>query len=321
MDTLGTLWMPPGQSTIASEVDTLFYFILYTSIIFFLIVVGASTYFTIKYRRSKEEGPLPSADHNLKLEIIWTAIPTILVMILFVWGFKSFMVMSVVPKDALEIKVTGQMWFWSFDYSDGVNSVNEIIVPVGKPVKLLMSSKDVIHSFYVPDFRVKMDVLPNRYSITWFEATNIGEYNLFCTEFCGKGHSEMIGKVKVLSVLDYEEWYEEGIGTGAGMTMAEYGEKLYTTKACITCHKIDGSSGTGPGWKNIFGKEEKLSDGSTVIIDENYIRESILNPGAKVTAGYQPIMPTYQGILRDRQIDALIAYMKSLSEQESNTDE
>lgn len=317
MDTTGTLWMPPAHSTISSEVDSLFYFILYASIAMFILVVGLTAFFAIRYRRKTRSGTTYGVDHNFKLEVLWTAIPTVLVMIVFVWGFKSYLKMNIVPHEAIEIKVTGQKWFWSFDYPEGANAVNELVVPINQPVKLLMSSKDVIHSFYVPNFRIKMDVLPNRYSISWFEATQLGEYDLFCTEFCGKGHSEMIGKVKVLPQDEYEKWAEEGAMSGEGMTLEQFGAKLYVSKACATCHKIDGTPSTGPSWKNIYGKEEVLADGSKVVIDENYIRESILNPQAKVTAGYQPVMPTYQGILKDRQIDALVAYIKSLQEDES----
>ncbi|MFQ5453730.1 MAG: cytochrome c oxidase subunit II, partial [Candidatus Zixiibacteriota bacterium] len=234
MDTTGSLFMPSGQSTVSSDVDALFYFILYAAIILFAIVVGLSAFFVIKYRRKGEAGTTSGVDHNIKLEITWTVIPTILILIVFVWGFRTYLKMNIVPKNAMEIKVTGQKWYWSFDYPQGANSVNEIIVPVDKPVKLLMSSKDVIHSFFVPNFRVKMDVLPNRYSITWFEATNIGEYNLFCTEFCGKGHSEMIGKVKVVRQKEYDEWLEAGAAMGEGMSLKEFGEKLYVSKACIT---------------------------------------------------------------------------------------
>lgn len=318
MDTTGTIWLPPGQSTISSDVDGLFYFILYASIIIFFIVIGATAYFAVKYRQRKDdEGTTDGKDHNLKLEILWTAIPTILVLIVFVWGFRTFIKMHVPPKDALEVKVTGQKWFWSFDYPEGGNSVNELIVPVGRPIKLLLSSKDVIHSFYVPDFRIKQDVVPNRYTIAWFDAKNVGEYNLFCTEFCGKGHSEMIGKVKVLSKADFDKWSEETAFSGEGMSLEEFGAKLYVSKACVTCHKIDGTPSTGPSWKDLYGHEVHLSDGSTVIADENYIRESILNPMSKIVAGYQPVMPTYQGILKDKQIDAIIAYIKSLQDNES----
>ena len=191
----------------------------------------------------------------------------------------------------------------------------EVTSSTGQPVKLLMSSQDVIHSFFVPDFRVKMDVLPNRYTITWFEALNVGEYDIYCTEYCGKGHSEMLGKVMVLSKEDYALWLEKAaIDIPEGVSLEEAGAELYQTKACITCHSIDGKPGVAPSFLGLFGSSEKLTDGSEVIVDENYIRESMLNPQAKVTLGYQPVMPTFQGVLKDRQIDALIAYIKSLKQ-------
>jgi cytochrome c oxidase subunit 2 len=223
--------------------------------------------------------------------------------------------MHIAPKDALEIKVTGQKWFWVFDYPNGANSMNDLVVPVGKPVKLLMSSQDVIHSFFVPDFRVKMDVLPNRYTITWFEALNEGEYEIFCTEYCGKGHSEMLGKVKVLSEEDYAKWLSSAAADiPEGASLEEVGAKLYTSKACVTCHSLDGTPGVAPSFLNKFGSQEQLTNGTNILVDENYVRESILNPQAKVVLGFQPVMPTYQGVLTDRQIDALIAYLKTLKQ-------
>jgi cytochrome c oxidase subunit 2 len=314
MDTTGTLLMPPGNSTVASDVDGLFYFILYASIAFFAIVIGATILFIMKYRRKGETSLTSSIAHSTPLEIAWTLIPTILIVIVFLWGFKGFLKLNVVPANAIEIKTTGQKWFWSFDYPGGANSVNELVVPVGRPVKLLMSSKDVIHSFYVPNFRTKMDVLPNRYSITWFEATDIGEYDLFCTEFCGKGHSEMIGKVKVVSKEDFEAYLEAGSGPAAGESLEEYGKRLFVSKACITCHSVDGTKNTGPTFAGLFGRSEKMADGEMITVDENYMRESILNPGAKVVDGYQNVMPTFQGILKDQDIDALILYIKSLEQ-------
>jgi len=311
----GSLHMPPANSTIASEVDALFYFIFYTAIVLFVLVMSLTTFFIIKYRRKGERELTSGVDHNLKLEILWTVIPTILVIIVFVWGFKTYLRMNISPKDAIEIKATAQKWFWTFDYPNGANSMNDLVVPVGKPVKLLMSSQDVIHSFFVPDFRVKMDVLPNRYTITWFEALNVGEYDIYCTEYCGKGHSEMLGKVKVISEDEYAVWLEEAaVDIPEGMSLEEAGALLYTTKACATCHSIDGTPGVAPSFFGKFGSMEKLADGSAVLVDENYIRESILNPQTKVVMGYQPVMPTYQGVITDRQIDALIAYMKSLKQ-------
>jgi len=308
-----SLIMPAANSTIAGEVDALFYFILYASVVVFAIVVAVTAYFLVRYRRRGKNELTSGVDHNLKLEIFWTVIPTILVFIVFYWGFDTFLKMHVAPKDAIEIKATGQKWFWTFDYPNGANGINELVVPVNQPVKLLLSSTDVIHSFFVPEFRVKMDALPNRYTVVWFEATEVGEYNIFCTEYCGKGHSEMLGKVTVLPNSLYENWLAESqVDIPEGMSLEEAGGKLYISKACNTCHSVDGSVGVAPSFKGVFGKTENLSDGSSLPIDENYLRKSILNPQAQVVAGFAPVMPTYQNVLSDRQIDALIAYIKSL---------
>jgi cytochrome c oxidase subunit II len=314
-DTTGTLFLPPQSSTISGEVDALFNFVLYASIVFFLIIVLGALYFVIRYRKRSQLELAGGPSHNVKLEILWTVIPTILVFIVFFWGFKTFLKMNVVPKDAIEVKVTGQKWFWTFDYVEsGVNSMNELVVPIGKPVQLTMSSRDVIHSFFVPGFRIKMDVLPNRYTITWFEATQIGKFDLFCAEYCGTGHSEMIGKVRVVSEREYNEWLEESDLAGEGMTLAEFGAKLYQSKACIACHSVDGNPLVGPSFKGRFGTNQPMVDGSTVLADENYVRESILNPMAKQTQGFQPVMPSYQGLLKEKEVDALIEYIKSLQD-------
>lgn len=312
-----TLWMPPQQSTVSSDIDALFYFIYYCSVAFFVIVVGFSAYWAIKYRRRKTDSLTSPEDHNLTLEIVWTAIPTVLLMVVFFWGFTGFMRLHITPANALEIKVTGQKWFWTFDYADGASSVNTLVVPVNKPVKLTMSSTDVLHSFYIPNFRVKMDVLPNRYTTLWFEANTIDTIDLYCTEFCGKGHSEMIGKVIVLNDSAYAAFLEAANKEGEGIPPADYGKQLYTKKACVTCHSLDGTVIQGPSLKGYYGKMVPLADGSQVMMDENYIRESILNPKAKIHAGFQPVMPTFQGVLKDRQIDALVAFIKSLNEQGS----
>jgi cytochrome c oxidase subunit 2 len=314
MNTTESFFLPPGGSTIAGEVDALFYFIVYASIVIFGIVLFGIVYLGLRYRSGKtaEDATTPGISHNTKLELLWSVIPSILVVIVFIWGFNVYMKMNIVPKDAMEVKVTAQKWFWSFDYPEGVNTVNELVVPVGKPVKLLMSSKDVIHSFFVPDFRIKMDVLPNRYTLTWFEATGTGNFDIFCAEFCGDKHSEMLGKVRVVSKNEYDKWLESGMTVGEGMTPAEYGQTLYRSKACFTCHNIDGTSAVGPAFNGIFGKPVVMVGGEQITVDENYIRESILNPQTKIVAGYQPVMPTYQGILNDKQVDALLAYIKSL---------
>lgn len=314
MDTTSTFWLPESASTIAGEVDALFYFLLWMSVFFFFLIVGLSIWFITKWRRRKgdvgryDTGP----SHNIWLEASWIIIPTLLVLVIFVWGFRSYMRMNVIPANAMEVKVTGQKWFWSFEYPEGAQAVNEMVVPVGKPVKLLMSSQDVIHSFYVPAFRIKRDVLPNRYQYAWFEATKTGTYDLYCAEYCGTSHSEMIGTIKVVTEREYQTWLEEAALSGEGMTPAQYGARLYETKACVTCHSVDGSPGTGPSFQDIFGHEARMQSGETITVDENYLRESILNPKAKVVAGYQPVMPTYQGLLSSREVDALVAYIKSL---------
>lgn len=315
MDSTGTFWLPSQSSTLAGGVDALFHFILYASTVFFAIVVFSIIFFGLRYRRRGETSLTSGKDHNLALEITWTAIPTVLILIVFFWGFKGYMRQAVAPAHAIEVKVTGQKWFWTFDYPEGANAVNELVVPVSKPIKLLMSSADVIHSFFVPSFRVKMDVVPNRYSVTWFEATKEGEYDLFCSEYCGQGHSKMIGKVKVVNDSAYAAWLDASTVLGEGLSLEEYGEQLYKQKACVTCHTIDGSRLEGPSFLGIYGSEVTLSDGSKVLMDENYIRESILNPKAKIVQGYQPVMPTFQGVLKPRQIDALIAFIKKLNQK------
>lgn len=306
--------MPPQNSTMAAEIDFLWDFIYWASAVFFIILGAAIVYFVFRYRRRRQGELTTGVAHNMPLEITWTLIPTILIFFVFVWGFKSYLKLHIAPGDAMEIKVTGQKWFWSFQYAEGASTVNELVVPVDKPVKLLMSSVDVIHSFFVPNFRVKMDVLPNRYTQLWFEATAVGEYDLLCTEYCGTGHSEMIGKVRVLGEREYAEWLESAGGMGEGMTPAEYGAQLYKNKACNTCHSIDGSKLVGPSFLNLYNTQQMLTNGPPTMADENYLRESILNPQAKLVAGYDPVMPSYQGVLKDQQIDALIAYIKSLKE-------
>jgi len=314
MDTTGTLFLPPSGSTMAPEVDALMTFIFYVCIFFGVIVFGGVILFSIKYRRRRQVQVEAGPSHSTALEIAWSVLPLILMMIIFFWGFRAYMKMSVVPKDALEIKVTAQKWFWSFAYPDGATSVNELVVPVGKPIKLLMSSKDVIHSFFVPSFRLKRDVLPNRYSIAWFEATQQGAFELFCAEYCGSKHSGMLGKVRVVNDREYTDWLAASGKAGEGLSPVEFGAKLYESKECVTCHNIDGTRGDGPSFLNVYNHEVMLKDGSKLIADENYLRESILHPEAKVVAGYQPIMPTYQTLLKDAEVDALVAYIKSLSQ-------
>ena len=315
MDTIGTFLLPPGNSTIAGEFDRLFYFILAVSIFFFMLVVTLTIYFTIRYRRRGALEKTPGIDKSVPLEIAWTLVPLILVIIIFAIGFKVFIAASVAPGDALEVKVTGQQWLWTFSYPDGNISTNDLVVPVNKSIKLLMSSRDVIHGFYVPDFRIKLDVVPNHYTILWFKAPETGEHDIFCTQYCGTGHSNMLGKVKVVSETDYGQWLKTQAATASGSPV-ELGKQFYQTKGCNACHTVDGSPSVGPTWKGAYGIMVPLSNGQQAKADENYLRESILVPGAKVVRGFPNVMPPFQGTLKDSEIDALIAYIKSLGGEE-----
>jgi len=247
----------------------------------------------------------------MALELTWTVIPLILVVVIFVFGFKGYLDMSTPPANAYEILVEGQKWNWSFTYPNGYIDSN-LHVPVDRPIRLVMGSQDVIHSLYIPAFRVKMDVVPGRYAKAWFEATEPGEYDLFCAEYCGTSHSDMIAHVVVHPVGEFETWLEKASNFLETMTPVDAGRKLFQVRGCQQCHSVDGSAKTGPSMLGIFGRQENFVDGSTLAVDENYIRESILEPQAKIVAGYEPVMPTYQGRLSDPEIMAIIEYFKSL---------
>lgn len=300
---------PSKASTYAGDVDALMNFINYLSIFFWVLITGAIIYFAWKYSREKHEPPPP---HNTALEITWTVIPTILVVAIFAWGFKSFMTLSRAPGDAMEIHVTGQKWSWAFEYPEGVRTMNELTVPVNQPVKLIMSSTDVIHSFWVPAFRNKMDVLPGRTTTLWFEATELGDHRLFCAEYCGDAHWNMKGNIKVVTAEEFEAWLEENSKEDTTTPLPELGGQLFQSKACFTCHTTDGTAGIGPTLKGVFGQEVALNDGTSVLADEAYIRESILQPGAKIVEGFIPTMPSYQGQLSERELNGLVEFIKTL---------
>lgn len=314
MEPSGNLVMPEPASTLAPGVDALYYFLQGASIFAFLVIIGLLTLFVIRYRRRNETDTTPRIEKHIGLEVAWTALPTVVFVFAAVWGFHIYMGMRQPPNRALEIYVTAKKWLWQFDYANGISSTNKLVVPVDQPVKLIMSSEDVIHSFFVPNFRIKQDVLPNRYTTTWFEATRTGQHNLFCTEYCGTSHSEMVGVVEVLAREDYQAWLDAGgvDPNSQDLPLAEFGEILYTAKACNTCHSLDGSKKFGPSFKGLWSKgEEQLADGSTVKIDEDYLRESILMPAAKIVGGYQPVMPAYPN-LQERQLNALVEYIKTI---------
>lgn len=313
IDTTASFWLPGKFSTMAPDIDGLFYFIYWCSVFLFVLVVTAMTFFAVRYRRRGKVGLTSNFVHNTPMEILWSVIPAIPIVVVFIWGSRDFVRLHTMPGNAVEVKVTAQKWFWTFDYPEGANSVNELVVPVSKPVKLTMSSQDVIHSLFVPGFRVKQDILPNRYTQLWFEPVAIGSFDLYCAEFCGKGHSEMIAKVKVVSDSEFVKWQDAQNKPPEGMALADWGGLLIKQKGCATCHSIDGSTNTCPTLKGVFGHEVLMTDGSRVVADENYVRESILDPRAKVVNGFQPVMPTYQGVIKDRHIDAIIEYLKTLA--------
>ncbi|MGE5648181.1 MAG: cytochrome c oxidase subunit II [Acidobacteriota bacterium] len=302
--------VPVQGTAYAGQVDSLYLFLIWVTIFFFLLVAGLIAVFVLKYRRRAAGGLTPDISHNTALEVVWTVIPLALVIVIFFWGFRSYMEAQVAPADALEIQVSAKKWVWVFEYPDGTRSLNEMHVPLGKPVKLVMNSEDVIHSFYVPTFRIKQDVVPNRYTTLWFDATEPGMHRLLCAEYCGRGHSDMGGKIFVDDEAKYRDWLENGGDAGKNMPLAQFGAMLYQSRGCETCHSLDGSRAEGPSFKGVFGHEVRLADGKSVLADENYIRESILQPQAKVVAGFQPVMPTFQGMLREREINALVEFIK-----------
>lgn len=312
MNKLNEFLLPPAKSTLAAETDALFNFIHLVSFILLIGITIAIVYFAWKYRRRSENDVTPVITHNSKLEITWSVIPLILVIIVFGWGLRGYMNSATPPADSYEIRVVGKSWLWEFHYNTGYVSVNELHVPVNRPVKLIMSSDDVIHSLYIPDFRVKKDVLPNRYTSLWFEATETGESIVFCTEYCGNAHSNMMATTVVHEQEDFETWLATAGSADDNMDPIELGEQLVSRNACNTCHSVDGTELQGPSYLGIWGTEREMESGETVTVDENYIRESILDPNAKIVRGYQPVMPTYAGTLNDRQIDAIIEYIKTL---------
>jgi cytochrome c oxidase subunit 2 len=303
---------PEQASTVAMQVDLLYFGLVALSVIFCVIVFGLVILFCIKYRRrSEDEHPKEIHGHVL-LELILLIVPFFLSMGVFAAGADVFFRISRVPNDPLEVYVVGKQWMWKIQHEQGKREINTLHVPVGQAVRLTMTSEDVLHDFFVPAFRVKMDVVPGRYTTMWFEATKVGEYHLFCAEYCGTQHSGMVGKVTVMEPTAYDDWLSGG---GSGETMVETGERKFQEFACNTCHKAAGG-GRGPSLVGVFGKEEELTNGTKVLIDNTYLRESILNSQAKVTAGYKPIMPLFQGQISEESLLQIIAYIKSLSAAE-----
>src|ERR1041384_8200088 len=304
-----TLPFSPDQaSSYSGPVDLLFGFLCLLTILFGTVITLLIIYFAVKYRR-RHTGEVPGQiEGSIKLEVLWSVLPFILTMGIFVWGSQLYYTMYHAPSEALEIYVVAKQWMWKFQHLDGQREINELHVPLGRKVKITMTTEDVIHSFFVPAFRVTLDVVPGKYSTVWFEATKPGRYHLFCAEYCGTGHSRMIGWIEVMEASEYQSWLVGGTAEGS---LASSGEKLFQQLACVTCHRSD-AQGRGPVLQGLFGKEVLMQDGRKITADEGYIRESILNPRAKIAAGFQPIMPTFQGQVSEEQLLQLVAYIKSI---------
>jgi len=303
-------FFPPQASVQAAQVDSLYFFMLAVTAFFSLLIAGLIVGFAAKYRRRHEDEIGVAIHGSLALELLWTVIPFLITMVMFVWGAKVFFDLYRAPAGAMEIYVVGKQWMWKVQHMDGQREINELHVPVGRPVKLIMGSEDVLHSFYIPAFRVKADVIPGRYNHMWFTASKPGTYHLFCAEYCGTKHSGMIGSVIAMEPAAFQAWLSGGAGSDSPVAA---GAKLFTDLACSTCHRQDNTQGRGPMLANVFGKQVDLEGGRTVIADEAYIRESIVNPHAKVVAGFVPTMPTFQGMVSEEQLLQLIAYVRSLS--------
>jgi cytochrome c oxidase subunit 2 len=312
---MGDFWLPEAASSIAPEVDGLFLFVTSVSLLLLSGVTGAIIYFVSRYRRQHPgERPAPVKESRA-LEISWIVVPTILVLLVFNWGFKSYVKMNTTPSGTYEIQVRAQQWNFLFEYPNGVTS-DTLYVPEGEEVKMKMSSSDVLHGFYIPAFRVKYDVLPNRYTSVWFEPTKQGDYDLFCTEYCGTGHSDMNKVVRVVSQNEFQQWLEQK-ATPKDIPLPQLGERLYTQQGCQGCHSLDGSRKTGPSFQGLYGRtNHTMTDGSSVTVDENYLRQSILKPEERIVDGYQNVMPGSYSSLSERELSGLVEFIKEQSDKD-----
>src|SRR6202451_1058308 len=300
------LW-PERASSMAGQVDAIYIFLLVVCGMVALLVFTCLLYFAARYR-SRAGVPAEQIDGSTPLELTWSIIPLCVFMVFFAWGALVYFKERTPPADATEVYVVAKQWMWKLEHAEGQREINELHVPVGRDVKLIMTSQDVIHSFYVPVFRMKQDVLPGRYTVAWFRATKPGTYHLFCAEYCGTQHSGMIGSIVVMEPAQYEAWMSGGPAGPLSVT----GEKIFAELGCSTCHRSD-TQGRGPNLQGVFGNPVALADGRNQIAAEHYVRECILDPGAKRVKGFQPIMPTFQGLVSEEQVNALVAYIKSIS--------
>ncbi len=305
---------PEAASSIAGQVDGLYAYLVVVSAFFSLLIAFLIVFFAVKYRRRSDEIPAPMDEHSIGgmvLEIVWSIIPLGLSMVMFGWGASIFFTESRPPADALNIYVTGKQWMWKVQHNEGAREINQLHIPVNRDIRLTLTSEDVIHDFYVPAFRTKTDVLPGKYTTEWFRPTKVGEYHLFCAEYCGTKHSGMVGTIYVMSEQDYNAWLAAGSGEGS---MAEQGQALFNQLGCATCHAsaINKENGRCPNLNGVYGTTVQLKDGTRIKADESYIRESVLYPQAKIVAGYDDIMPTFKGLISEDGLVKLVEYVKSL---------
>jgi cytochrome c oxidase subunit II len=303
---------PPRASSMAGHVDALYFFLVAVAAFFTVLISGLILFFAIRYR--KERHPHAVQVHgSTALELLWTGIPLGIVMIIFVWSSVIFFMQTRPPKGAMEIYCVGKQWMWKFEHTGGQREINELHLPAGRDVRMIMTSQDAIHDFFVPAFRIKADVLPGRYTSTWFHPTVPGRYHLFCSQYCGTNHSRMVGEVVVMDPVDYERWAAGGVDG----SLASAGEKSFQHYGCSMCHRAD-MAGRAPNLVGLFGRPVLLDDGRTVTADESYVRESILNPGVKIVSGFKNIMPTFQGQLTEEEVIGLVAYVKALGNGTAN---
>jgi cytochrome c oxidase subunit 2 len=298
---------PEQASTLAPEVDNLYFFVVAVTAFFALLVAVVALIFAIKYRDETGEKVGSPIHGSVPLELGWSIIPFIISMAIFVWSTVVFFHIVRAPDQTMEIYSTGKQWMWRFQHVEGQSEINELHVPLGRPVKVIFTAEDVLHALYIPAFRVKADAIPGRYSSIWFTPTRAGEYHLFCAEYCGTKHSGMIGRVVVMEPNDYQAW----LSGGGAVSMQARGEQLFQQLGCASCHLPDGS-GRGPSLAGKFGTQETLANGATVTVDDTYVRESVLTPQMRLVAGYGPVMPTFQGQVNEEGLMSLIEYIKSL---------
>ena len=311
-------YLPEQASEHAPNVDWLHHLITDISVFFTVAIVGSMIYFAVRYRqRDGKDHDTPQILGSHFLEIVWTVVPTIICIFVAYYGVVYYQEMRVVPKDALTVNVWAQKWYWNFEYSNGKTTKGELVVPVDKPVKLVMKSRDVLHSFFIPAMRVKRDVIPGAYTYLTFKPVKTGVYQSFCTEYCGKDHSAMLATLRVVSAAEYDQWVNDRSEELklARLDPADLGKTLYTEKGCNACHSLDGSRLVGPSFLQLWGRKENLADGTQVDVDENYLQKSILEPNYQIVQGYSPnMMPAYAGQLDDAQLNAIIAFIKTLKD-------